>query len=140
MPDSQEPTIIEREVPPPPPPPRQVIVERLPTPPPKPRPIIFEKWLPYEEPKDRPCIVEKAVINEIPPPKNIIIQYEALEPRIQSQCINEGISYVDPKQFVNDKPNGNAEVCYVDQINQLVSITFFFFLSQLNETRSCLRI
>ncbi|CAF1316214.1 unnamed protein product [Adineta steineri] len=119
MPDSQEPTIIEREVPPPPPPPRQVIVERLPTPPPKPRPIIFEKWLPYEEPEDRPCIVEKACINEMPPPKNVIIQYEALEPRIQPQCINEGISYVDPKQFINDRPNGNAEICYVDQLNNL---------------------
>ncbi|CAF1048090.1 unnamed protein product [Adineta steineri] len=119
MPDSQEPTIIEREVPPPPPPPRQVIVERLPTPPPKPRPIIFEKWLPYEEPEDRPCIVEKACVNEMPPPKNVIIQYEALEPRIQPQCINEGISYVDPKQFINDRPNGNAEICYVDQLNNL---------------------
>ncbi|UJR25212.1 hypothetical protein I4U23_006564 [Adineta vaga] len=119
MPDIQEPTIIEREVPPPPPPPRQVIVERLPTPPPKPRRIIFEKWLPYEEPVDRPCIVEKAVTNEMPPPKNVIIQYEALEPKIQPQCINEGISYVDPKQFVNEQPNGNAEVCYVDQLNNL---------------------
>jgi hypothetical protein len=122
--DTQEPTIIDREVPPPPPPPRQVIVERLPTPPPKPRQIIFERWLPYEEPEDRPCIVEKAAINEMPPLKNVIIQYEALEPRIQPQCINEGISYVDPKQFVNDRPNGNVEVCYVDQLNNLVSITF----------------
>ncbi|CAF3337246.1 unnamed protein product [Rotaria sp. Silwood1] len=119
MPDIQEPTIIEREVPPPPPPPRQVIIERLPTPPPKPRSIIFEKWLPYQEPEDRPCIVEKAAINEMPPPKNLIIQYEALEPRIQSQCINEGVSCVDPKQFVNDKPNENAEICYVDQLNNL---------------------
>ncbi|CAF3992369.1 unnamed protein product [Rotaria sordida] len=120
MPALQEPTIIEREVPPPPPPPRQVIVERLPTPPPKPRSIIFEKWLPYEEPEDRPCIVEKVTTNEIPPPKNLIIQYEALEPRIQSQCINEGISCVDPKQFVNDTPpNGNAEICYVDQLHNL---------------------
>jgi hypothetical protein len=106
--DTQEPTIIDREVPPPP----------------KPRQIIFERWLPYEEPEDRPCIVEKAAINEMPPLKNVIIQYEALEPRIQPQCINEGISYVDPKQFVNDRPNGNVEVCYVDQLNNLVSITF----------------
>ncbi len=134
MPDLQEPTIIEREVPPPPPPPRQVIVERLPTPPPKPRSIIFEKWLPYEEPEDRPCIVEKAAINEMPQPKNIIIQYEALEPRIQPQCINEGISYVDPKQFVNDRPNGNAEICYVDQLNNLVStVSLSFFSSLSNE-------
>ena len=122
MPDTQQPTIIDREVPAPPPPPRQVIVERFPTPPPKPRPIIFEKWLPYEEPADRPCIVEKATVPEMPPPKNLIIQYEALEPKIQSQCINEGISFVDPKQFINDKPNGNAEVCYVDQWNNLVRI------------------
>jgi len=124
--DLQEPTIIEREVPPPP---RQVIVEQFPTPPPKPRSIILEKWLPYEEPEDRPCIVEKAAINEMPPPKNIIIQYEAVEPRIQPQCINEGISYVDPKQFVNDRPNGNAEVCYVDQLNNLVSILSSFLLN-----------
>lgn len=127
MPDLQEPTIIEREVPAPPPPPRQVIVERLPTPPPKPRSIIFEKWLPYEEPVDRPCIVEKAVTYEVPPPKNMIIQYEAREPKIQSQCINEGISYVDPKQFVNDKPNGDVEVCYVDQLNNLVNFLIFRF-------------
>ncbi|CAF1457366.1 unnamed protein product [Adineta ricciae] len=117
--EMQEPTIIEREIPPPPLPPRQVIVERLPTPPAKPRPIIFEKWLPYEEPEDRPCIVEKAATNDTPPPKNVIIQYEALEPKIQLQCVNEGISYVDPKQFINQKPNGNAEVCYVDQLNNL---------------------
>ena len=125
MPNSQEPTIIDREVPAPPPPPRQVIVERLPTPPPKPRAIIFEKWLPYEEPEDRPCIIEKADIHDGPPPKNIIIQYEAVEPRIQSQCINEGISYADPKEFVNSRPNGNAEVCYVDQLHNLVSNTSF---------------
>lgn len=132
MPDLQEPTIIDREVPPPPPPPRQVIVERLPTPPAKPRSIIFEKWLPYEEPVDRPCIVEKAVVNEAPPPKNMIIQYEAREPKIQPQCINEGISYVDPKQFVNDKLNGNVEVYYVDQLNNLVS-TFLSLLFEIQE-------
>lgn len=126
MPDLNEPTIIEREVPLPPPPPRQVIVEQFPTPPVKPRSIILEKWLPYVEPEDRPCIVEKAGIHDMPPLKNVIIQYEAVQPRIQPQCINEGISYVDPKQFVNDKPNGNAEVCYVDQLNNLVSILFFF--------------
>ncbi|CAF3424117.1 unnamed protein product [Rotaria socialis] len=109
IPEMQEPTIIDREIPPPPPPPRQVIVERLPTPPPKPRSIIVEKWLPYEEPQDRPCIVEKATRNEMPPVKNVIIQYESLEPKIQSQCINGGISCVDPKQFVNDRTNENAE-------------------------------
>jgi len=136
MPDLHEPTIIEREVPPPPPLPRQVIVEQFPTPPPKPRSIILEKWLPYEEPEDRPCIVEKATFNDMPPPKNVIIQYEAIEPRIQPQCINEGITYVDPKQFVNDRPNGNAEVCYVDQLNNLVSILSFFFPFILNITTS----
>jgi hypothetical protein len=128
MPDLQEPTIIEREVPLPSPPPRQVIVEQFPTPPPKPRSIIFEKWLPYEEPADRPCIVEKVASSGMPPVKNVIIQYEAVEPKIQPQCINEGISYVDPKQFVNDKPNGNFEVYYVDQLNNLVSILLFSFL------------
>jgi hypothetical protein len=129
MPDLNEPTIIEREVPPQPPP-RQVIVEQFPTPPAKPRSIILEKWLPYVEPEDRPCIVEKAAIHGMPPPKNVIIQYEAVQPTIQPQCINEGISYVDPKQFVNDRPNGNAEVCYVDQLNNLVSILFsYLFLN-----------
>lgn len=122
MPDMQEPTIIEREVPAPPPPPRQVIIERLPAPPPKPRPIIVEKWLPYEAPEDRPCIVEKANVNQMPPPKNVIIQYEALEPKIQSQCIDEGVSCIDPKQFTNERSNPNAEICYVDQLNNLVSI------------------
>lgn len=120
-PDCHQPTIIDREVPGPPAPPRQVIFERMPTPPPKPRPIIFEKWLPYKEPLDRPCIVEKAKQNSIdPPPKNVIIQYEGLEPKIQSQCIDEGISYADPKQLNNIKENGPAEVFYVDQISNLV--------------------
>ena len=123
-----EPTIIDREVPPPPPPPRQVIVERLPTPPSKPRSIILEKWLPYEEPRDRPCIVEKAVANDMPPPKNVIIHYEAREPKIQPQCIDEGISYVDPKRFIDDKPNGNVEVCYVDELNNLVRYIQIFLL------------
>ena len=135
MPNTQEPTIIDREVPAPPPPPRQVIVERLPTPPPKPRAIIFEKWLPYEEPEDRPCIIEKADVHDGPPPRNIIIQYEALEPRIQSQCINEGISYVDPKEFVNDRPNGNAEVCYVDQLHNLVSTSSSLLSLSLSDSQ-----
>ena len=125
MPDPLQPTIIDREVPPPPPPPRQVIVERLPTPPAKPRPIIFEKWLPYQEPENRPCIVEKATMNEkTPQPKNVIIQYEGLEPKIQSQCIDEGVSIADPQQFVNEKPKGNVEVCYVDQFTNLVRSIF----------------
>lgn len=129
MPDIQAPTIIEREVPPSSPPPRQVIVERLPTPPPKPRQIILEKWLPYEEPKDRPCIVEKITKNEMVPPKNLIIQYESVEPKVQPQCIDEGISYVDPKQYINDKSNENAEICYVDHLNNLVSIVILYLLS-----------
>ncbi|CAF0775156.1 unnamed protein product [Didymodactylos carnosus] len=104
----------------PPPPPRQVIVERLPTPPAKPRQIIFEKWLPYEEPKDRPCIVEKAeACNYQSPPKNVIIQYESLEPRIQANCVDEGVLSMDPQQYVKERPSGNAEVCYVDKISNL---------------------
>lgn len=125
MPDANEPTIIDREVPPPPPPPRQVIFERLPTPPAKPRQIILEKWMPYEEPEDRPCIVEKAAMDDMPPPKNLIIQYEPAETKVQPQCIDEGISYVDPKQFVQEKSSGNAEICYVDQLNNLVRSNSF---------------
>lgn len=130
MPDANEPTIIDREVPPPPPPPRQVIFERLPTPSAKPRQIIFEKWMPYEEPEDRPCIVEKATMDDMPPPKNLIIQYEPAETKVQPQCIDEGISYVDPKQFVQGKSSENAEICYVDQLNNLVRLNSF--LSFLN--------
>lgn len=82
-------------------PPRSVIIERYPPMPEKPRDIIIERWLPYGPQPERRTIVE-----EPPPaigyaePRNKIIIYEGVEPRVQRKFEKDGVVEADPADYV----------------------------------------
>ncbi|CAF0975998.1 unnamed protein product [Adineta steineri] len=93
--------VLTKNLPPLPAPPRSVIIEKLPAIPPKPRDIIIERWIPYESSmQKRKIVVERAEeVKPYPPPKNIIIQYERVEPRIIRQFRRLGVTPADPENY-----------------------------------------
>ncbi|KAI0986653.1 hypothetical protein GJ496_011894 [Pomphorhynchus laevis] len=94
------PKVITRNLPPPPPPPRRVIIERLPPLPPKPRSIIVERWLPYKQVKRR-VVYQRAPQVETPQSqKNLIIQWEGAQVKVQKEFRNLGISRADPNMYI----------------------------------------
>jgi len=82
-------------------PPRSAIIERYPALPPKPQDIIIERWLPYGPQPERRTIVEE------PPsaiayaePRNKIIIYEGIEPRVNRKFEKEPVVEGDPASYV----------------------------------------
>lgn len=92
---------VTKYLPPLPVPPRSVIIERYPPLPEKPRNIVIERWLPYGPQPERRTIVE-----EPPPaigyaePRNKIIIYEGVEPRVHRKFEKDGVVEGDPADYV----------------------------------------
>jgi hypothetical protein len=83
-----------------PPPPRKVIIERLPPVPAKPQAVINERWLPYESRKRR-------VIYQAPQPdpvyckpKNVIVQWDAPNVRVEQVVKYLGIVNANPQEYI----------------------------------------
>lgn len=83
-----------------PPPPRKVVVERLPTIPAKPQPIIIERWLPYKQQK-RKVIYVKSEQKDIGGQKNVVVQWETPNIRINKDLKDLGAVQANPKNYVN---------------------------------------
>jgi len=82
-------------------PPRSVIIERLPPLPPKPRDIIIERWVPYGAMQKRRTIVQRAAAaQQYAAPRNIIIQYEAVQVRVVRQFQRLGVQPENPQSYV----------------------------------------
>ena len=84
-----------------PPPPRKVIVERLPPLPIAPQAIIIERWLPYKR-QQRRVIYSKF---EGPDPeykkeKNIIIQWDPPEIKLEKEFKELGVLKMDPLEYI----------------------------------------
>ncbi len=84
-----------------PPPPRKVIIERLPPVPAKPQAVINERWLPYEKQQRR-------VIYQAPQPdpvyckpKNVIVQWDAPNVRIEQVVKYLGIVNANPQEYTS---------------------------------------
>ncbi|CAF3609616.1 unnamed protein product [Rotaria sp. Silwood1] len=100
MPDITIPQVVTKTLPPLSPPPRSVIIEKIPALPAKPRDIIIERWIPYQNMSKRKVIVQRAEEPKpYPPPKNIIIVYEPIQPRIIRSFERLGITPEDPHKY-----------------------------------------
>jgi len=93
--------IITKTLPAPPASSRRVIIKRMPALPPKPRPIIIEKWLPYKTPPERPILYERAEQSESnhSTRRNVILQYEPANVRVEQEIQNVGCYRVDPELY-----------------------------------------
>ncbi|CAF0983156.1 unnamed protein product [Adineta steineri] len=114
----QPPPLILREKPPQPPqsvasqtvvrrlaalavPPRSVIIERLPPLPPRPRDVIIERWVPYGAQSKRRTIVQRAAAaQQYARPRNIIIQYDAVQVRVVRQFQRLGVTQANPQAYL----------------------------------------
>ncbi|CAF3707095.1 unnamed protein product [Rotaria socialis] len=100
IPDSLTSQVVTKTLPPLPPPPRTVVIEKLPPLPHKPRDIIIERWIPYESMHKRKVIVQRAEeAKGLPPPKNVIIIYEPIQPRVVRQFERLGVRPEDPNKY-----------------------------------------
>ncbi|CAF4731950.1 unnamed protein product, partial [Rotaria socialis] len=82
-------------------PPRSVIIERLPPLPPKPRDIIIERWVPYGAQSKRRTIVQRAAAAaQYAAPRNVIIQYEAVQVRVVRQFQRLGVVQANPQAYL----------------------------------------
>lgn len=84
-----------------PPPPRKVIIERLAPMPNKPQSIIIERWLPYRQVK-RKVIFARSSDKESnsQKPKNVIVQWQTPQVRIQKEFKDLGIVKANPLEYV----------------------------------------
>lgn len=85
-----------------PPPPRKVIIERLAPLPSKPQSVLVERWLPYTQQKRRviynkPIQADPVLIN----PRNVIIQWETPDVKINHKLTYLGIVKANPVEYVN---------------------------------------
>ncbi|UJR33197.1 hypothetical protein I4U23_020652 [Adineta vaga] len=82
-------------------PPRSVIIERLPPLPPRPRDIIIERWVPYGAQAKRKTIVQRAAAaQQYARPRNVIIQYEAVQVRVVRQFQRLGVTQANPQAYL----------------------------------------
>jgi len=82
-------------------PPRSVIIERLPDAPPRPRDIIIERWIPYGAAAKRKTVVQRAAAAQAyAAPRNVIIQYEAVQVKIVRQFERLGVTQENPQAYV----------------------------------------
>lgn len=86
-----------------PPPPRKVVIERFANLPAKPQTVIIERWLPYKEPKRR-VILNKTNAPEpiVTKPRNVVIQWEPPEVRINCRVKHMGVVQANPAQYVQE--------------------------------------
>ena len=94
--------VITKTLPPPPAPPRRVIYKRVPPLPAKPRPLIIEKWLPYKDPPERKVLYERAAQKQQAtnqPRRNLILQYQPANVKIEQEIQNVGCFRVDPDVY-----------------------------------------
>ena len=86
-----------------PPPPRKVIIERFADLPARPRAVIIERWLPYKQLKRR-VILNKSNAPEpiISKPRNVVIQWETPEVRINHMVKHMGVVKANPAEYVKE--------------------------------------
>ncbi|CAF3222416.1 unnamed protein product [Rotaria sp. Silwood2] len=100
IPDVTIPQVVTKTLPPLPPPPRSVIIEKIPALPTKPRDVIIERWIPYQNMSKRKVIVQRAEEPKpYPKPRNIIIIYEPIQPRIIRKFERLAITPEDPHKY-----------------------------------------
>ncbi|CAF0711904.1 unnamed protein product [Brachionus calyciflorus] len=84
-----------------PPPPRKVIIERLAPLPSKPQSIIIERWLPYRQVKRKVIFARSNEKDSmIIKPKNVIVQWQAPQVKIQKEFKDLGIVKANPLEYV----------------------------------------
>jgi len=84
-----------------PPPPRKVIIERLPPIPARPQAVINERWLPYEKVKRRVIYTPPQPDPVYCKPKNVIIQWDAPNVRIEQIVKYLGIVNANPTEYIS---------------------------------------
>jgi len=68
--------------------------------------IILERWLPYEPRPPGRTVRIPAATGPLPdPPRNKIIQYQSLEPRVVRQFQRFGVIRADPQAYVREFGN-----------------------------------
>jgi len=101
MPPMPPPTERVEVVPGFPAPPRSVITERFAPLPPRPRDVIMERWVPYGPRPPGRTIRVPAPCGPLPPaPRNLVIQYSALQARVVRQFQRLGVTVTDPQTYL----------------------------------------
>jgi len=91
----------------------------MPALPPKPRPVIIEKWLPYKTPPERPILYERAEQFESnrSTQRNVILQYEPANVRVEQEIQNVGCYRVDPELY---RAQFGSQLRRTDSIRQVL--------------------
>ena len=83
-----------------PPPPRKVVVERLPKLPAPPADVIIERWLGYAKRTRRIKFEPAAPLLPAPAPRNLLIEWETPETRVEPAFTFLGVQEADPAAYV----------------------------------------
>jgi hypothetical protein len=91
----------------------------MPALPPKPRPVIIEKWLPYKTQPERPILYERAEQFESnrSTQRNVILQYEPANVRVEQEIQNVGCYRVDPELY---RAQFGSQLRRTDSIRQVL--------------------